>query len=286
MNIDKQALRISELEELNELLREKVKKLESDLWDKEQLRQVYSEKSFDLECKVRELEARNQKDFVWRGKEINRLDDEVDELKEKLVAAEMQIVNLKQNCENDTRIHEIVDLKESVAELAAENAGLKAFKTAVYQQMGAGCEAPEFSITEGLSNLRRFADTLHAIEREFFTKEVPDEECKGETVEECPLAWGMSVEQYVAEFRKCLAEVRESARNEGINYAASRLAAAFNHGFIDKPVAEVLDVTRMILSAKEDLANDSLPAADGLFGEYAEKAIEEWAAQIRKGVQS
>ncbi|HIB9044517.1 TPA: hypothetical protein ACWYG7_004672 [Citrobacter braakii] len=78
-----------------------------------------------------------------------------------------------------------------------------------------------------------------------------------------------------------LAEVRASARNEGINYAASRLAAAFNHGFLDKPVAEVLDVTRMILSAKEDLANDSLPAADGLSGEYAEKAIEEWAVQLR-----
>lgn len=123
--LDKQALRISELEELNELLREKIKKLESDLWDKEQLRQVYSEKSFDLECKVRELEARNQKDFVWRGKEISRLNDEVDELKEKLEAAEMQIVNLKQNCENDPRIHEIVDLKESVAELATENVGMK-----------------------------------------------------------------------------------------------------------------------------------------------------------------
>lgn len=88
MKIDKQALRISELEELNELLREKVKKLESDLWDKEQLRQVYSEKSFNLDSKVRELEARNQKDFVWRGNEISRLNDEVDELKEKLEAAE------------------------------------------------------------------------------------------------------------------------------------------------------------------------------------------------------
>ncbi|HEA0351928.1 TPA: DUF4752 domain-containing protein, partial [Salmonella enterica] len=43
-----------------------------------------------------------------------------------------------------------------------------------------------------------------------------------------------------------LAEVQASARNEGINYAASRLAAAFNHGFLDKPVSEVLDVTRMI----------------------------------------
>ncbi|KZB53614.1 hypothetical protein [Salmonella enterica] len=83
-----------------------------------------------------------------------------------------------------------------------------------------------------------------------------------------------------------LAEVRASARNEGINYAASLLAAAFNHGFLDKPVSEVLDVTRMILSAKEDLSNDPLPADDGLSGEYAEKAIEEWADQIRKGVQS
>ncbi|EBP9842126.1 hypothetical protein AHN45_25585 [Salmonella enterica subsp. enterica] len=81
-----------------------------------------------------------------------------------------------------------------------------------------------------------------------------------------------------------LAEVRASARNEGINYAASRLAAAFNHGFLDKPVSEVLDVTRMILSAKEDLSNDPLPAADGLSGEYAEKSIEEWATQLRKGV--
>lgn len=85
---------------------------------------------------------------------------------------------------------------------------LAEFKSRVYAQMGVGCEAPEFSITEGLSNLRRFADTLHAIEREFFTKEVPDEECEGETVEECPLCWGMTVEQYVSEFGKCLAEVR------------------------------------------------------------------------------
>ncbi|ELD2879721.1 hypothetical protein RKI02_001023 [Salmonella enterica] len=97
-NIDKQALRISELEELNELLREKVKKLEYDLWDKEQLRQVYSEKSFNLDSKVRELEARNQKDFVWRGNEISRLNDEVDELKEKLEAANRRSAELDRDC--------------------------------------------------------------------------------------------------------------------------------------------------------------------------------------------
>lgn len=33
-----------------------------------------------------------------------------------------------------------------------------------------------------------------------------------------------------------LAEIRAEARNEGINYTASRLAAAFNHGFINKCV--------------------------------------------------
>ena len=80
-----------------------------------------------------------------------------------------------------------------------------------------------------------------------------------------------------------LAEVRASARNEGINYAASRLAAAFNHGFVDKPLAEVCDVVRMILDTKEELANSTLPAADGISGEYAEKFLAEFAAQLRKG---
>ncbi|EHL7229178.1 hypothetical protein KEL91_004939, partial [Escherichia coli] len=56
-----------------------------------------------------------------------------------------------------------------------------------------------------------------------------------------------------------LAEIRAEARNEGINYTASRLAAAFNHGFINKSLREVFDVTRMILSAKEKLANEPHP---------------------------
>ncbi|WP_223307940.1 hypothetical protein [Citrobacter braakii] len=80
-----------------------------------------------------------------------------------------------------------------------------------------------------------------------------------------------------------LAEVQASSRNEGINYAASRLAAAYNHGFIDKPLAEVSDVVRMILDAKDELANATIPPADGLSGEYAEKSLAEFAAQIRKG---
>lgn len=80
-----------------------------------------------------------------------------------------------------------------------------------------------------------------------------------------------------------LAEVRAQARNEGINYAASRLAAAFNHGFVDKPLAEVCDVVRMILDTKEELAGSSLPADDGLSGEYAETFLTESAVQLSKG---
>ncbi|BBS32872.1 hypothetical protein [Enterobacter cloacae] len=80
-----------------------------------------------------------------------------------------------------------------------------------------------------------------------------------------------------------LAEVRAQGRNEGINYAASRLAAAFNHGFVDKPLAEVFDVVRMIMDTKEELENSILPAADGLSGGYAEKFLTEFAGYARKG---
>lgn len=80
-----------------------------------------------------------------------------------------------------------------------------------------------------------------------------------------------------------LAGIKAEGRAEGINFAASRLAAAFNHGFVDKPMAEVGDVVRMILTAKEDLANDPALPVDGLSGEYAEKSLAEWEAELREG---
>lgn len=80
-----------------------------------------------------------------------------------------------------------------------------------------------------------------------------------------------------------LAEVRAQARNEGVNFAASRLAAAYNHGFIGKSMSEVADVVHMILDAKTELANSSVPAEDGLSGEYAEKSLAEWDGELRQG---
>lgn len=82
----------------------------------------------------------------------------------------------------------------------------------------------------------------------------------------------------------CLAEVRDQGRIEGINFAASRIAAAYNNGFIDKPLEDVDDVVRAILSAKGELGNN-LPE-DGLSGEYAEKSLIEFAAQLRQGEKS
>ncbi|MGH6422053.1 hypothetical protein ACRFPP_18270 [Klebsiella michiganensis] len=82
-----------------------------------------------------------------------------------------------------------------------------------------------------------------------------------------------------------LAGIKADGRVEGINFAASRLAAAFNHGFVDKPMAEVGDMVRMILDAKADLANSPIPPEDGLSGEYAEKSLAEWEATLREGAK-
>ncbi|HGY1897172.1 TPA: hypothetical protein ACNVPG_003043 [Klebsiella aerogenes] len=82
---------------------------------------------------------------------------------------------------------------------------------------------------------------------------------------------------------RIVAGIKADGRAEGINFAASRLAAAFNHGHVNKPMAEVGDVVRMILTAKEDLANDPALPADGLSGEYAEKSLAEWEAALREG---
>lgn len=75
-------------------------------------------------------------------------------------------------------------------------------------------------------------------------------------------------------------EQRAAGRVEGVNFAAARLAAAFNNDFIDKPTAEVYDVVKAVLGAKEELAT---APDDGLSGEYAEQALNDWASHLRGG---
>ncbi|ENF5984645.1 DUF4752 domain-containing protein [Salmonella enterica subsp. enterica serovar Bredeney] len=161
----------------------------------------------------------------------------------------------------------IDNLEAKCAALTAENAGMKS-------------DIPLGAIENGIA----FADRLENYQFE----------CEGGNLNMCSdwqefrrcfeylSEWAMHSQTEHPATDAFLAEIRAAARNEGINYTASRLAAAFNHGFINKSLREVFDVTRMILSAKEELANEPHPI-DGLSGEYAEKSLEEWAEQIRKG---
>lgn len=162
----------------------------------------------------------------------------------------------------------VTNLTSQVQGLAAESAQLKEIFDSVnslenepeYNEVGMGCGLEDRGITDRYEAMRHGWDC--AMERIY-----------GEVIP-CAEEFGFKSTD------AALAEIRNESRAEGINFAAGRLAAAFNHGFIDKPLAEVFDVTRMILTAKEDIANE--PAADGLSGEYAETALKEWAEQLRK----
>lgn len=144
-------------------------------------------------------------------------------------------------------------------------------------------EAYQAGVAEGEARCAALAAELSAVEaihnEAVFITDDRYEQCPPEVQK---IIRSLAVMQIPA-YQAFLAEVRAQARNEGINYAAGRLAASFIHGFVDKPLAEVLDVVRMILDTKEDLANSTLPAADGLSGEYAEKFLTEFAGHARKG---
>ncbi|EKZ5698564.1 hypothetical protein REY30_005364 [Klebsiella quasipneumoniae] len=148
-------------------------------------------------------------------------------------------------------------LADQNSQLAAENAALK--------DINAWCK------TDAFKNMYREFKTAEAIG-------CSDVDCMHDAM----LVAIMHAPETPATDR-IVAGIKADGRAEGINFAASRLAAAFNHGFVDKPMAEVGDVVRMILTAKEDLANDPVLAADGLSGEYAEKSLAEWEAALREG---
>lgn len=62
-------------------------------------------------------------------------------------------------------------------------------------------------ILANVENVIRRKRCLDAIEREFFTHKIPDEDEPGETIEVCNLSWGADPEQYVEQFRAELAKL-------------------------------------------------------------------------------
>lgn len=181
------------------------------------------------------------------------------------------------NCEDGLRAKltdmavQLANAESKCRELAAENAGLKDFVKTCFHAAADGASLDGADIQE-------LGERLGLFGRETYQPALHGYICGHEAGEDT-----VYVMKKTPATDAFLAEVRASARNEGINYAAGRLAAAFNHGFVDKPLTEVCDVVRMILDTKEELANSTLPAADGISGEYAEKFLAEFAAQLRKG---
>jgi hypothetical protein len=76
-----------------------------------------------------------------------------------------------------------------------------------------------------------------------------------------------------------LAAIQDKYRAEGINFAANRLLAAFEHGFIDKPAGEVADVAKMILSAVTELPG--APEED-FTRDYSDEVIALIGAELRE----
>ncbi|MCW9169192.1 hypothetical protein N5J28_03400 [Klebsiella pneumoniae] len=174
----------------------------------------------------------------------------------KLQAVNELIASLESAGELSIREQKFLKLAKAFKQLAAENVGLKSFGDKLDGMHNA--LNGEGTGIQGRAEVACQQVALEAAMEEFDAIETPTTD-------------------------RIVAGIKADGRAEGINFAASRLAAAFNHGFVDKPMAEVGDVVRMILTAKEDLAKDPVLAADGLSGEYAEKSLAEWEAALSDG---
>ncbi|MBK0003277.1 hypothetical protein [Erwinia sp. S38] len=98
-------------------------------------------------------------------------------------------------------------LHAEVARLNEKVRALVEFKDKVRQSFHMGDAAEDFAIFINIENTLRRSDCLSAVEREFFTREVPDEDYPDEMGEECNLSWGKAPSAYVADFAVELREV-------------------------------------------------------------------------------
>lgn len=176
---------------------------------------------------------------------------------------------------NISTVNELIQSLESAGELSIKETKVMALAKA-YQQLAAENVA-----------LKGFGDTLFDMYKglEMSGGGIHDEQSV--VCQQAALDAAMSALEEIPTpaTDRIVAGIKADGRAEGINFAASRLAAAFNHGFVDKPMAEVGDVVRMILDAKADLTNSPIPPEDGLSGEYAEKSLAEWEVELREGAK-
>lgn len=157
----------------------------------------------------------------------------------------------KLSIELDTAKQRIAELEGNRAELAAENARLKAI-----------CEDRRTFIMNGVQ--------LGFIK-------VP-------TVEIDPaletIRIALSPQKTTPATDTFLDEVKTEARKEGAYFVANRMLAAWEAGFIDDTAKNAADIARMILTSTEFMAN----AREGDFDRsFSDGVLEDIAEQLRKG---
>ncbi|QHJ80335.1 MAG: hypothetical protein [Bacteriophage sp.] len=106
------------------------------------------------------------------------------------------------------------DLVDAITALQEQVLALAEFKHKVRQSFLIGDAAEDFSIFINIENTLRRSGCLSAVEREFFTREEPDEEYPDEMFEQCDLSWGAEPKEYIEDFRKALREIRGQAVEE------------------------------------------------------------------------
>jgi hypothetical protein len=138
----------------------------------------------------------------------------------------------------------------------------------VYDAFGIGALSRTISVLlENVRNASRRSQCLSAIEREFFTTEVPADlpEEEGDTVEECPLSWGAAPTDYVEQFRAALADTlrgqRDPLSDEDIDTIAESMPGGlvgFVKGWGWRNFARAVEA-EVLLAAKP--AQDDVPLA-------------------------
>ncbi len=96
-----QGMRAQNLE-IKTLLAEKVKTLETKLWDSQQLVDAKSGSQIELRSQISSLEERNRKDMAWRGERICELEDSLE-------AAQKRIAELEQKLATPVRLPPLMD---------------------------------------------------------------------------------------------------------------------------------------------------------------------------------
>lgn len=95
-----------------------------------------------------------------------------------------------------------------VASLQEQVRALAEFRGKVRASFHIGELAEDFAVFVNIQNATRRSDCLSAVERKFFTREVPDEDYPDKMGEECDLGWGKGPTEYTEDFRKVLRDIR------------------------------------------------------------------------------